>query len=58
MTCSSKNVKWAAKRGARVRERGMTGCLVKQASYVGASYVGIRDKLFRYLDFGAVFPGA
>jgi hypothetical protein len=36
----------------------MTGCLVEQASYVGASYVGIRDKLFRYLDFGAVFLGA
>ncbi len=51
-------VKGAAKRGARARERDMTGCLVEQASYVGASYVGIRDKLFKYLDFGAAFPGA
>jgi hypothetical protein len=49
-------VKGAAKRGAREREREMTGCLVEQAGYVGASYVGIRDKLFKVFRLWSCFP--
>jgi hypothetical protein len=49
-------VKGAAKKEARERERERTGCLMEQASYVGTSYEGMRDKLFNIFRFWSCFP--